>query len=216
MVDIMDNEEMEPTDESLDESLEEEAIDAFDDDDDEVELTDESLAEEAIDAFDDDDDEVEATEEAVDSSEVDDDLELTEEDTEEATADSLKVSDDFTYILNDNLNFYLAYKAYYEDRNYEEAIAKFQSTIESEQSQTKNFPGASDFPERVQQPEPNSVIAKSLYWMGEAYIRINQIDKAIEAFEQLARRFRRHYLSLAAQRRVTVLKANYLKEKESV
>ena len=194
MMDMMDNEEMEPTDESLDESLEEEAIDAFDDDDEEGETS----------------------EEAVDSSEVDDDLELTEEDTEETMADSLKGSDDFTYILNDNLNFYLAYKAYYEDRNYEEAIAKFQSTIESEQSQTKNFAGASDFPERVQQPEPTSVIAKSLYWMGEAYIRINQIDKAVEVFEQLAHRFRRHYLSLAAQRRVAVLKANYLKEKESV
>jgi TolA-binding protein len=223
MREILDYEEMEPMEEDM-EDVTEEVEDDF------LDAMEETVEEEEADDFPDAVEEVtEETEEGAPEEapeevpEVPEDSEAPEEVSEEATKEAKKEAeseetgkDNLAFILNDNLSLYLASKAFYEDRNYEEAVAKFQSTIEYEQSRQKNALTSEASLKGDQQSEPNGVIAKSMYWMGEAYVKMRQIDKAIEMFEQLVRRFSKHYLSLAAQRRVATLKTNSLKERKSV
>ncbi len=119
---------------------------------------------------------------------------------------------DLEFLHGDNMSFYQANKAYYEDRNYEEAIAEFQAAIEYEKLQPPNPP---DSAEDSAKPKlsTNEIIAKSMYWIGEAYVKLNQIDQAVKAFGQLSRRFKRHYLAPAARRRIDSLELH--KESES-
>lgn len=108
-----------------------------------------------------------------------------------------------------NMSFYQANKAYYEDRNYEEAIAEFQASIEYEKSQPPDPPKveeSEDSEEPAEPKSPNDVVVKSMYWLGEAYLKLNQIDQAIETFGQLSKRYSLHYLAPAAQRRIASLK----------
>ena len=115
---------------------------------------------------------------------------------------------DLEFLHGDNMSFYQANKAYYEDRDYEEAIAEFQAAIEYEKSQPSD-------PPEVEEPEhsealagesPNEIIAKAMYWMGESYIKLNQIDQAVDTFGQLVDQHRQHYLAPAAQRRLAALR----------
>ena len=173
----------------------------------------------------DDIEEVEETVEAVEEessseeqSPSSDDEETQDEETqdiiEEVEADhssllaSLGVDLEFLHDGN-NMSFYQANKAYYEDRNYEEAIAEFQAAIEYEKSQPSDAPDTEE-PEDVEEPTdpkpPNDVLVKSMYWMGEAYLKLNQIDHAIETFGQLSKHYSLHYLAPAAQRRIASLK----------
>lgn len=110
---------------------------------------------------------------------------------------------DLEFLHGDNMSFYQANKAYYEDRNYEEAIAEFQAAIEYEKSHP---PDPVDSDDQAETKPPGEIIAKSMYWMGEAYIKLNQIDQAVETFKQLVRRFKQHYLAPAAQRRIASLR----------
>ena len=139
--------------------------------------------------------------------ETQDIIEEVEEDHSSLLA-SLGVDLEFLHDGN-NMSFYQANKAYYEDRNYEEAIAEFQAAIEYERSQPSDPPGAEE-PEDSEAPAepkpPNDVLVKSMYWMGEAYLKLNQIDQAVEAFGQLSKRYSLHYLAPAAQRRIASLK----------
>ena len=121
---------------------------------------------------------------------------------------SLGVDLEFLHDGN-NMSFYQANKAYYEDRNYEEAIAEFEAAIEYEKSQPPDPPDVeeSEDSEALAEPAPpNDVLVKSMYWMGEAYLKLNQVDQAVETFGQLSAHYSLHYLAPAAQRRIASLK----------
>ena len=92
----------------------------------------------------------------------------------------------------DNISFHQANKAYYEDRNYNEAIKEFQAAIEYEKSQP---------PESLD----SEIIVKSIYWLGESYLKLNQIDQALERFSQLSEHFSQHHLGRSARRRIVSL-----------
>lgn len=152
---------------------------------------------------------VEAQEESASS-----DDEVTEDIIEEVEEDhssllvSLGVDLEFLHDGN-NMSFYQANKAYYEDHNYEEAITEFQAAIEYEKSQPPDPPKVekSEDSEELTDPKPpNDILVKSMYWMGEAYLKLNQIDQAVETFGQLSEHYDLHYLAPAAQRRIASLK----------
>ena len=116
---------------------------------------------------------------------------------------------DLEFLHGDNMSFYQANKAYYEDQNYEEAITEFQASIEYEKSQSSAPPDVekSENLHALAEPvPPNDVLCKSLYWMAEAYLKLDQIDEAVEAFGQLSDHYNLHYLAPAAQRRVAALR----------
>ena len=149
-------------------------------------------------------------EETQDDEATEDIIEEVEED-HSALLASLGVDLEFLHDGN-NMSFYQANKAYYEDRNYEDAIAEFQAAIEYEKSQPSDPPDVEepedteDSEELAEPPPPNDVIAKSMYWMAEAYLKLNQIDQAVEAFGGLSAHYSLHYLAPAAQRRIASLK----------
>ncbi len=130
----------------------------------------------------------------------------------EETSDALEeIGDDFAFLRgeNDNLDYYLASKAYHDDRNYEEAIEKFQSAIKYEEHAEpiqKTEEPEKDLGYQASEEPGNEVITKSMYWMGESYVKIQQLDQAIDVFEKLASDFDKNHLALAAQRRIVALK----------
>ena len=142
-----------------------------------------------------------------DDEEAEDIIEEVEEDPSSLLA-SLGVDLEFLHDSN-NMSFYQANKAYYEDRNYEGAIAEFQAAIEYEKSHPSDPPNVeeSEDSEELADPKPpNDVLVKSIYWMGEAYLKLNQIDQAVETFGQLSEHYSLHYLAPAAERRLASLK----------
>ncbi len=102
----------------------------------------------------------------------------------------------------DNVSFHQANKAYYEDRDYNEAIKKFQAAIEYEILQP---PDSLD----------TELIVKSIYWLGESYLKLNQINRAFEEFRQLSEHCSQHHLGRSAQRQAASLSKQgaILKEK---
>ena len=162
-------------------------------------------------------DDIEEVEETVEdeeeSSSLDDEVTKTDEATpdiiEEMEEDSSSLlaalGADLEFLHGDNMSFYQANKAYYEDRNYEEAITEFQAAIEYEKSQS---PDLLDVEEPAEPKPPNDILVKAIYWMGEAYLKLNQIDQAVETFGQLSDHYGLHYLAPAAQRRIASLKLN--------
>ena len=157
----------------------------------------------------DDDDELGELEEG-ETAEDGQDEDMADETTEaslEASVDDLE----FLHTDSDNMSFYLASKSYYQDRNYEDAIEKFQAAIEYEESMPQDLRDSEDEEGVAAEElakEANEVVAKSLYWIGESYIKTKQTDRAIETFERLSGDFGKHYLRLAAQRRIATLKAD--------
>ena len=85
-----------------------------------------------------------------------------------------------------------AVTAYYEDKDYQQAIEKFDEAIEDASERT-----AHDLTEE----QANEIVAKSMYWQAEAYIKAENIPQAIETFRSLIQNCQGHYLTLAAQRR---------------
>ena len=164
-----------------------------------------SLDDEAIQ---DEQEEGEETVEAAEGSSLDDeaiqDEQEGEETVEAAEGSSLLASfgADLEFLHGDNMSFYQANKAYYEDQNYEEAIAEFQAAIEYEKAHPSDSPDSEDQAEPIPSDE---VIAKSMYWIGESYIKLNQQDQAVETFRQLTNRYKQHYLTPAARRRIASL-----------
>ena len=159
------------------------------------------------------DDEVTMDESEETIEETIEEMDESEETTEEAESSSLEaLGDDLLFLRGDNMSFYLASKAYYEDQNYEEAIEKYQAAIEYEKSQSQDSlklaDSSEDSEEKTQEKEPNDVIAKSMYWLGESYVKTNQTNPALKTFEQLASDLSEHYLGIAAQRRVATLNAD--------
>ena len=92
----------------------------------------------------------------------------------------------------DNISFHQANKAYYEDRDYNEAIKEFQAAIEYEILQP---PASLD----------TEIIVKSIYWLGESYLKLNQRYRAFEEFRQLSEYCSQHHLGRSAQRRASSL-----------
>lgn len=98
----------------------------------------------------------------------------------------------------DNLAYTEAVTAYYDDNDYELAIEKFSDAIKNEKKQR-----------RGKQSATNEILAKSIYWQAEAYVKTHDIPKAIKAFESLVKTCNEHYLTIAAQRRAETLKAKH-------
>ena len=104
----------------------------------------------------------------------------------------------FSQREEDNFAYAEAVMAYYEDKNYEVAIEKFDEAIKNEKKG-----------KRVKQLVENEIIAKSLYWQAESYVKTQDIAKAIKTFESLVKTCKEHYLTLSAQRRAEILKAKH-------
>ena len=127
---------------------------------------------------------------------------LDEEDDVEYALEEIGDNLEFLRDTSDNLNLYLAFKAYHDDRNFEEAIENFEVAIKYEKRHNKT-PKTDETGEEI----PNATLAKCRYWLAESHIKIEQQKKAIRIFQSVAKEFDNHYLGTAAQRRVDVLKA---------
>ena len=109
----------------------------------------------------------------------------------------LPVIEQFRPYEEKNLAYTAAVDAYFDDKNYELAIGKFQDAIVNERER-----GAHG---------PNETIAKSMYWQAESYVKTEAFERAATVLESLIELFaqagRGHYLVVAAQRRLETLKA---------
>ena len=97
-----------------------------------------------------------------------------------------------------NFAYAEAVRAYYEEKNYEQAIEKFTEAIKNEKKQAKG-----------KKSTANEIVAKSMYWQAEAYVKTQNIPKAIKTFESLVKTCQEHYLTVSAQRRAEILKAKH-------
>lgn len=104
----------------------------------------------------------------------------------------------FSQREEDNFAYAEAVMAYYEEKNYEAAIEKFDEAIKSEKKG-----------KRIKQLAGNEILAKSLYWQAESYVKTQDFANAIKTFEYLAKTCREHYLTLSAKRRLEILKAKH-------
>lgn len=112
------------------------------------------------------------------------------------------------FLRDRNQSFYLGFKAYHDDYNFQQAIKYFQNAIENETPSTKESSEKAEENVEQQLQEPSSVIVRSMYWQAESYVKIGKIKKAIEVFEMLSSQYRMHHLSPAAERRIEVLRAH--------
>ena len=103
--------------------------------------------------------------------------------------------DPFNEQEESNFAYTEAITAYYDDNDYEQAIEKFSDAIKNEKNQ------------RGRKAATNEILAKSIYWQAESYVKTHDIPKAINTFESLVKTCKHHYLTLAAQRRAETLKA---------
>ena len=134
---------------------------------------------------------------------------LAEDIGEEVTTEDLEVGSagEFEIPEGDNLSLYLGFKAYHENSDYPEAVNSFQAAIEYQSSLIVEEEIPED-PEEINDGYDlnTDIIAKSAYWMGESYVKLGQIDQAIESFRKIIEDCRMHYLSTAAERRIDQLK----------
>ena len=134
---------------------------------------------------------------------------LAEDIREEVTTEDLEVggAGEFEIPEGDNLSLYLGFKAYHENSDYPEAVNSFQAAIEYQSSLIVEEEIPED-PEEINDGYDlnTDIIAKSAYWMGESYVKLGQIDQAIESFRKIIEDCRMHYLSTAAERRIDQLK----------
>ncbi len=205
--DDLDEEKLEPSDES------EEKMEPSDEDEEKLEPSDESddkdiNDEEEFDplGFDDNSDEKDADEAVYESEEPDESQneynkedELDEESSALVLEERIEIAP-FNPQEENNFAYAEAVRAYYEEKNYEQAIEKFGEAIENEKQQTKD-------PQSV----ANEIVAKSKYWQAEAYVKTQDIPQAIVTFESLieSESCQEHYLTVAAQRRAETLKAKH-------
>lgn len=91
-----------------------------------------------------------------------------------------------------------AVTAYFEEKNYQQAIENFNDAIaDASQRIVRDLTEA----------QAGEIIAKSMYWQAEAYVKTQNISQAVETFKALVQNCHGHYLTLAAQRRVDELNA---------
>ena len=91
-----------------------------------------------------------------------------------------------------------AVTAYFEDKNYQQAIEKFEEAIADASQRTERD---------LTEAQAGEIVAKSMYWQAEAYVKTQNISKAVEVFKTLIQNCQGHYLTLAAQRRTDELNA---------
>ena len=91
-----------------------------------------------------------------------------------------------------------AMTAYFEEKNYQQAVEKFEEAIADASQRT-----ARDLTEA----QAGEIVAKSMYWQAEAYVKTQNIPQAVETFKALIENCQGHYLTLAAQRRADELDA---------
>lgn len=94
----------------------------------------------------------------------------------------------------DNASFFLANEYYHEEQKFDQAIENYKSVLEN--------------------TDDELVRAKSLYRMGESYVKLHQIEKAIEIFSQLIDEIEDHYLVSSAERRIEYLRETYGGQKD--
>ena len=100
-------------------------------------------------------------------------------------------------LYEQNNNAYTdAVTAYFEEKNYQQAIEKFEEAITDASQRTERD---------LTEAQVGEIVAKSMYWQAEAYVKSQNIPKAVEVFRTLIQDCRGHYLTLAAQRRVDEL-----------
>jgi len=129
------------------------------------------------------------------SEDVYDDEELEEESSLVLEQQRIEIAP-FNSQEENNFAYAEAVRAYYEEKNYEQAIEKFTEAIKNEKKQTKG-----------KKSTANEIVAKSMYWQAEAYVKTQDIPKAIKTFESLVKTCQEHYLTISAQRRAEILKA---------
>ena len=90
-----------------------------------------------------------------------------------------------------------AVTAYYEEKNYQQAIEKFDEAIKDASERATHD---------LTEEQANEIVAKSMYWQAEACVKTENIPQAIETFKSLIQNCKGHYLTLAAERRSDELK----------
>ena len=130
-----------------------------------------------------------------------------EEDIIEDLSDPFDISTSLDFLDGDNTSLYLAFKAYHQDQDFESATNYFQQSLAYAQDNGKEDTQVSQSGS-IRVSEPDDSQAKSKYWLAESYLKIEQSDLAIDLFQDLVNNHRFHYLSLAAERRLTVFFGN--------
>ncbi len=105
----------------------------------------------------------------------------------------------FQFYEQNNQAYRDAITAYFEEKNYQQAIEKFNEAIADASQRT-----ARDLTEE----QAGEIVAKSMYWQAEAYVKTQDIPRAVEVFNSLVQNCQGHYLTLAAQRRADELNAD--------
>lgn len=129
-----------------------------------------------------------------DDEDVDEDDEDWETDIPPPVLPSLEI-ESFRPQEQSNYAYADAVTAYYEEKDYQRAIEKFDEAIKNEERTAENG------------TDSEGIVAKAIYWQAEAYVKMEDIPKAIKAFEKVVQDYQGHYLSLAAQRRAAQLNA---------
>ena len=102
-------------------------------------------------------------------------------------------------LYEQNNNAYTdAMTAYFEEKNYQQAIEKFDEAIADASQRTERD---------LTEAQAGEIVAKSMYWQAEAYVKTQNIQQAVETFKALIQGCQGHYLTLAAQRRADELNA---------
>jgi tetratricopeptide (TPR) repeat protein len=102
-------------------------------------------------------------------------------------------------LYEQNNNAYTdAMTAYFEEKNYQQAIEKFDEAIADASQRTERD---------LTEAQAGEIVAKSMYWQAEAYVKTQNIQQAVETFKALIQGCQGHYLTLAAQRRSDELNA---------
>ena len=104
----------------------------------------------------------------------------------------------FRLYEQDNHAYRDAVTAYFEEKNYQQAIDKFEEAItDASQRATRD----------LTEEQAGEIVAKSMYWQAEACVKTQNIQQAVEIFKALIQNCPGHYLTLAAQRRADELNA---------
>ncbi|MBD3182683.1 tetratricopeptide repeat protein [Candidatus Poribacteria bacterium] len=108
---------------------------------------------------------------------MDDDLDESNED-EESEVEKKQTP-------NVDSHFFKANNLYYEEQDYEGALEEYQKAAEEESDEL--------------------IKLKSLYWMGECYLRLLNLEEAKGVFSKIAKEYPTHYIGDSARRRLNSL-----------
>ena len=112
---------------------------------------------------------------------------MTERDIQPIETEEPTLTDLSSLAMALNADLALADQKFYEERDYEEALTLYQKVSEEETDE--------------------ELVTRALYWIGETYIKLEQVDEAISAFEDLAKHFPGHHLGESAKRRIASLQS---------